>query len=803
MDLFSGVRVLEVSETPAAAFVGKLFSRWGADVTALRDPSVSLTDSGSCVSVDALSAFLDGGKRRAEIPEASSERAATVARLAAVSDIVVSDAAPDAFELYRSAIEAARTQPRVLTSITPFGLSGPYRDWQATPATLLALGGYSYLMGDANGAPLTLPGLYPDFQTALIAYTATVASYLEDADDMDVVELSILEALVSLHQSTTVQWTYGGTVRRRYGNRWAGIHPNCLLPVKDGWLELCVVPNFWDAFTLLIGRPDLQDDERFSTPMARVEHADALDEIVVPILAERTKREWLVEGQETFRVPVGHAATLEEVLTDRQLAVREYWATVPQPDGRPARIGRSPFRINGALPDEQPPPATSRGATEAPSEASATPRPPLQIRSERAPLTPPAADGPLNGVRVLDLTRVWAGPLSGRILADLGAEVIKVEAPMGRGPARIPPGSSRRMLASGADGRPWNQQGSFNKLNRNRYGLAIDLKSEQGRDLFVRLAGESDVVLENFSARAMDRLNLGYDRLRQANPSLVYAAMPGYGRSGPYRDYVAYGPSIEPMTGLTMLMGYGDDVPRVTSKAIPDAIAGTQGAAAVLSALQLRARTGDGCFVDLSQHECAVELLGEYFAEFDLTRSVPPVVGNGHTRWAPHGVYPCAAEDQWIAIAVRGEEEWRSLCTLADRGWAEDPRFASLSARREHAELLDREVGGWTAPLDRAELMRRLQSVRIAAGAVLSAPEMLEDPHLRARDFFARLPQPDVGDIDYPGTPAQLRRHPRAGWRPAPTLGQDNVAVLAAIGVTGDEVNVLMEAGVVADRPPA
>ena len=801
MDLFSGVRVLEVSETPAAAFVGKLFSRWGAEVTALRDPSTNLADSGSCVSEEALSAFLDGGKRRSELPEDSGDRTTTVARLAAASDMVVTDAAPDVFEAWRPAIEATDSPPRVLTSITPFGLSGPYRDWQATPTTLLALGGYSYLMGEADGPPLTLPGLYPDYQAALIAYSATTASFLEASDEMEVLELSIFEALVSLHQYSTVQWTYSRQVRQRNGNRWSGIHPNCLLPVKDGWLELCIVGNFWEAFTLMIGRPELQQDDRFSTPIARVEHADELDEIVVPILAERTKREWLVAGQETFRVPVGHAATLEEVLDDPQLGVREYWSGVHQPDGRAVRIGRSPFRIDGALPEEQPVVSEGAWALEAPSDAPRVSPPPRGSR--QPPLATPPPGGPLNGIRVLDLTRVWAGPLTGRILADLGAEVIKVEAPMGRGPARIPPGSGRRMLASGTNERPWNQQSSFNKLNRNRYGLAIDLKSEQGRDLFLRLAAETDVVLENFSARAMDRLNLGYDRLRQVSPSLIYAAMPGYGRSGPYRDYVAYGPSIEPMTGLTMLMGYGDGVPRVTSKAIPDAIAGTQGAAAVLTALQHRSRTGEGCFVDLSQHEAAVELLGEYFAEFELSGAVPPVVGNGHVRWAPHGVYPCSTDDEWIAVTVRDDPEWRALTDLADRGWDEDSRFATLDARREHLEELDREIAGWTARLDRAELMRQLQSRAIPAGAVLSAPQMLEDGHLHERDFFVTLEQPDVGAIDYPGTPLRSRRHPRAGWRPAPTLGQDNAAVLDLIGVAATELNELMERGVIADRPPA
>ena len=245
------------------------------------------------------------------------------------------------------------------------------------------------------------------------------------------------------------------------------------------------------------------------------------------------------------------------------------------------------------------------------------------------------AAGPLEGVRVLDLTRVWAGPLVGRALGDLGAEVIRIESATGRTPARVP----RRGFGIYPDGdaapRPWNRAGPINKLARNKQSVVLDLKTDRGRELFLGLVAESDVVIENFSARVMPSLGLDYPELARANPRIILVSMPGFGRAGPYRDRVAYGPVVEPLSGLTAVLGYGPDEPRSTSIALPDAIGGMNGAVAVLTALQHREETGRGVLVDLSQHEACVNGIGEYVIEQQQTGVPPPVLGNGHPRHAP------------------------------------------------------------------------------------------------------------------------------------------------------------------------
>ena len=408
-------------------------------------------------------------------------------------------------------------------------------------------------------------------------------------------------------------------------------------------------------------------------------------------------------------------------------------------------------------------------------------------------------------MRIVDLTRIWSGPLATRVLGDLGAEVIKVEAHHGRGPTVLPAGFGGIYPGGEPGERPWNRQGLFNQLNLNKLSVALDLKHERGRELFLRLVAKSDIVIENFSARAMPGLDLGYERLRQANEEIIYLAMPAFGLDGPYRDYVGLGPSIEPLIGLQALMGYSQSEPRVTSLAITDAVSGATAAVAALTALERRARTGEGAFVDLSQAEAGITFLGEHFIEYQREGEEPQRWANAHPLFAPHVVYRCRGDDHWIAIAATTEEQWLSLCDVAACGWASDARFGSLASRREHRAALDEAIDSWTVGHDKFELMPRLQSARIPAGALLFAPEVRVGQHLDERGFFVELEESEAGRQRYDGSPLLIdgeRGH--AEWTPSPRLGEHHASVLGGLlGLSDREISELYERGVIADRPPA
>jgi len=314
-------------------------------------------------------------------------------------------------------------------------------------------------------------------------------------------------------------------------------------------------------------------------------------------------------------------------------------------------------------------------------------------------------------------------------------------------------------------------------------------------------------VVENFSARAMPALGLDFETLRAANRRLIYVSLPGFGSSGPYRDRVAFGPSVEPLTGLPSVMGYAPGAPRCTAMAVADPMCALSAASATLTALRERARTGAGCRVELSLHEAGVAYHGPWLVACQLAEAgVPEAMGNRHPEMAPHGVYPCAAggadgdahgdaSEQWIAIACRDDAEWRALAALVDGLDA----GASLAERRAAHDAIDAAIAAWTRTRSKEAAAETLQAAGVPAGAVNTAPDMLADVHVAARGFF--VPLEDRTPV--PGVPLRMRQCSSADWTPCPKLGADNAAVLQGwLGYDEERVRQLEADGVIFDAPP-
>jgi crotonobetainyl-CoA:carnitine CoA-transferase CaiB-like acyl-CoA transferase len=612
-----------------------------------------------------------------------------------------------------------------------------------------------------------MPGRYPSYQAGNFAFVAAGSSLLGRVPAR--IEVSVLECLATLHQFTDTMWTEDGIIRTRHGNRWANLHPLTLLPAPDGWSLVNVTPNFWTAFTRMIGREDLAGEHPWALSENRVRDADEIDEVILAAIGSWPKERVFHEGQGTWRVPTGYLQSMREVLDDPHLAERQFWQRADESVVVPG----SPYRFQ-------------------PNAGPAAVSPP----------GPGPSGGPsLRGLRVLDMSHVWSGPLAARLLADLGADVIKVEALSRRGVAPVPGAEPGTDVAPGLQ--PWNRQPLNNKLNRNRRSLGLDLKSAEGRDIFLRLVERADLVIENFSARVLPSLGLSHEVLAQRNSRIVHVAMPGFGLSGPYAPYVAYGPSTEPMTGLGALMGYGDQEPRVPATAVLDAMSGVLASVAAIHALLTRQQSGVGSLVELSQHEAGILYLGEHLVRRQLAGREPHRLGNADAACAPSGVYRCRGEDDWIAIAARTEEQWRSLAALAAAGWPEDERFADMNGRLAHRQALDDAVAGFTGRWDKVELMAALQQAGVPAGAVLSAPEWLTDPHLQARGYYSHLADADRPPRVSDGLPVLIDGHrDYSWWRRAPMLGEHNREILAELGFAAGEIRALEERGVVGDRPP-
>lgn len=413
----------------------------------------------------------------------------------------------------------------------------------------------------------------------------------------------------------------------------------------------------------------------------------------------------------------------------------------------------------------------------------------------------------LEGVRVLDMGMFMSGPHCGGLLADLGAEVIKVESCRHPDPLRI---QGRGVYPRGEPGeRSWNRSGMINERNRNKLGITLDLTTPKGKETFKKLVKISDVVLENFASRTMLGFGLDYPVLVKVNSHIIMLSLASQGQSGPEKDYVSYGPVLAQTSGLTHFTGYADRIAGEFFYDCMDVMAATMGAATVIAALCYRQRIGKGMHIDLSQREVGTCIIGEVMMDYFMNRRTPKPTGNRHAAMAPHGCYPCRGEDEWVTIAITSDTEWKKFCQVIGRPeLAEDKRFSNLVSRWSNQDELDIVITEWSKERDHYAAMRSLQEAGIAAGAVLTTKELFSDPHLAQREFFKAVTHPEAGAFSYKGGPIRLSSTPcrtQSGVQmPAPCLGEHNHYVYGTLlGMTKTEIEELEGEGIIGTVPRA
>ena len=413
---------------------------------------------------------------------------------------------------------------------------------------------------------------------------------------------------------------------------------------------------------------------------------------------------------------------------------------------------------------------------------------------------------PLEGVRGIVLTQAWAGAFCTELLAMMGAELIQIE-------VRKRPDSWRggydTPLAPAFEGvesarHPWNCSPNFNAVNLNKQSITLDLQTPEGIDIFRRLVPFADVVAENFSPRVLGNLGIDYEALKQIKPDIIVCSLSAYGHTGPYANVPGIGGTIEPTSGMSSLLGYVDGPPLNSGVMFPDAVAGFYGFGAIVTALHHRNRTGEGQYIDLSMQEANLTAVGDAMLEYTSTGNVRPRLGNRHPSFAPHGIYPAAGDEQWIAIAAESDAQWLALCEIAGRPeWAADARFGDLEARKAHEDALDELIAGWTAGQPRDELADRLSAAGLPAAPVLDGYEVMDDPSLRRRGFIVDVDHPEAGRWPQLGVPFKLSRTPGAVRSHAPLQGQHSAEVFERLlGIGSDEYEELVRKGVTGSGPP-
>ena len=393
-------------------------------------------------------------------------------------------------------------------------------------------------------------------------------------------------------------------------------------------------------------------------------------------------------------------------------------------------------------------------------------------------------DNFLEGLRVLDFSRVLAGPYVTRILADFGAEVIKVQT---------------KRTAKGVES---NTSPYFCTWNRNKQSITLDMSRSGAKELLLRLVKLCDIVVENYSPRVMANWGLDYDLLKQVNPKLIMLSMSAMGQSGPWKDFVAFGPTLQSLGGLTYLTSFSEHSKLGIGFSYADIISGLYGVIVVLSACEYRERTGCGQYIDLSQYEAICTTIGP--ALMDILANKPDLFPKGNDSYyldaSPYGCFRCSGEERWCVIAVFSEDEWIALCNvLGNPAWTKESKFATLIKRKAHGKELDEHVQNWTEEHEAEKVVELLQKAGVPSGIVQNAEDLAKDPHLRERAFFTSLNHPMHGDLRTDTYPIRFGDQSQYHWKSSPLLGEDNDYVFGELlGLSEEEINTYIGQGIIA-----
>ncbi len=802
----SGVRVVEHGSGIAAAMCGKAMADVGADVVLVEPPAGNPARTwgpfaGPAPNLEASGQFLylNANKRSVVLDLESARDLATLAKLATSADMFVTDASPKrSGELGTDYASLAESSPGLIaTYVTPFGHKGPYSNYKGTDLIAWHMGGMGYETPAFSVTDLeTQPPLHGGGSVSeyLAGWTAAASSmvalsYRDAYGAGQMVDISTMDCVANHIRGNFATYSYD--LSRVPESRMKAFFP-WIWPCKDGHISTSfIMDHWWAALKDLMGRPVWAERAEYGDFEGRREHVDDIEPAVAEWLMRRDRRE-LYRRMSSAGISCFPVLSMKEILSEPQYIDRGFFVEQDHPEagrivqpGPPARLQRTPWALR------RPAPLLGQHTDEvlqqADHAASAGAR--FSHASVGASVTTACRNRPLEGVRVVDFGWILSVPHAGAWLGSLGAQVIRVESQ-----ARLELG--RTSLYAGADGVAGvNRSANWNGLNYSKLGITLNLGSPEAIAQVRDLVAVSDVVMENFATDVMDRLGLGYNELRKIRPDVIMVSGSTVGTTGPEREASGFGPNVASFAGVPHISGYEWGPPINLGGNWPDYLVGTIMVFSILSALRHRSATGEGQRIEVSMAEAMSSTIPEAFLEYTMGGRDVRRIGNHHTRWSPHNVYPCAGDDQWAAIAVTDEAEWLALCgAVGHPEWADDECFESAERRKANEEELDRRIAEWTRQREPREVMRLLQAVGVAAGPVMSVVDLMHDPHLEARGFVVEMDHAEVGRRRVAGLPVRFGAMPEPAYSPAPLLGQHNGLVMTEIlGMPEEELEGLIE----------
>lgn len=766
------LRVVELTDL-RGALCGRILADLGADVVKVLRPTLPRAEYESTAY-----RYRNANKRAAVIDLHSPDDRVRFDALLDDADVLIENLGPEQQRAHQlEPDDITRRHPQLVqVSLTDFGLSGPRSTWRLEPLTALAASGTMWATGFPDRPPCWLPGYLAHDCASVYGAIGALAAILdrERSGRGQRVEISTQEAALA----GTTPWSIAiadylhinprlnpkGT-RSADGSYW-------VLPAKDGWVRTVIgTPRQWQGFVELCGSPELLTEPEWSNPGFRLANVDVVRLVAETCLTDRTREE-LFAAASKLGTTMGVLHTPSEFVAHEQTKWRQFFTATGFAGLGDAPFATAPYRLTAT-------PASVRRAAPTPNDVDSGE---FATRATSPKQSNAAHELLLAGVRVVEFGMAAVVPETCGVLSELGAEVIKIE-------STTHP-DVLRLASTGL-----NKNFTFNAESRGRESVAIDITTPRGRELALQLCATADIVAENYRGGVLDRLGLGYDGIRAVNPSVLYVSSQGYGRGGPFGETPAFGPLNAGFAGLHHLWSDPDaPYPCSTSLNHPDHIAGKLLAVALLAAWDHRQRTGEGQHIDMAQTEAAAYLIGEVYLDAALTGVEPGAQGNRNDAAVPHGVYRCAGDDAWIAIAVFDDASWQALERIVC--WPSDDALSTLSGRLAARDEIDERLTAWTSERPAADTASLLQAAGVSAMPVMGPVDHLGDPHLTERGAFVILQHPEVGQEHHVANPIRMTLAQRTAMS-APCLGADTQAVLRRwLGLDDDEIESLVATGV-------
>ena len=813
------LRILELSNGVAGEYCGKLVADFGATVLKVESAGVgsdtrrlgpfATAGGGAPEESSGLFGYLNTNKRSVCLDLAAPQGREALYTLLEGVDAVVDDHPGGWLEsLGMGPGELGRRYPRLIVcSITPFGHDAPATMQKAYSLNVFHSSGWGYHSPsepDLDRPPLKGAGrFHVDYESGLSAALALVAAVYWRAGSgrgqfLDVSQQQSMASLGDYVLGQMVAGTMEVSARRQaFDLRGPATFFQCL----DGYVYLWLSePGHWNGLRTLLDEPAwmLEFPERGLELHLSEERIRQCRAHIAQWMQGQHKSEVATRAQK-LGVPVVPVNTVKDLFESEQLGFRGFFKEIGHSALGQLRYPTVPYRLSvtpasivraapllGEHTEEILAEAAAFDARAgAHALATAETRPAKPARPAAAAGTDGRhPTGPLQGVRVLELTKIWAGPYTGKLLALLGAEVIRVE-------SYDSLDATRRYGVKDINDAP-----GFQAVNPGKYSVQLNVRTDEGRRLIKELVKQSDIFVENLRPGAAGRLGLGYEALRSLRPDIVAVSMSMYGHKGPLSYQTGYAPCFSALAGVCQLVGYEDGPPQLLNIRYGDSSYGTSAAFAAIVALCHRQRTGQGQFVDVSAVESLAAMLGDSFMEYSLTGRVPSRDGNRHTEMAPHGCYPCVG-DEWISIAVRTDEEWGALCDAMGEP-ALVSRYTDSRSRQINAGELDQILASWTRTQDAPELAVKLRDHGVAAFKSLSSIDLVGEEHLWKRGFYTHVTDNKQRSTPIVGAPWQMSATPAVVQRAAPILGEHNDYVLGELlGLSVEERRRLIEQKVV------